>query len=119
MKIQIKVTKEIYKKAMMCGREFSDNIATSCAVALAIREIAPKGFVGIDELYWDYRTRVKLPVNAISMIQRFDALQWFPKERLKLPEFSFEVEFPDKLVEQIGIEQVNEILAHSETLQLA
>lgn len=123
MMIKISVTKEIYRRSMMCGvhPNMAASVNENCAVALAVRDIDPNASVGRAHINWstDFGwIETKLPAKAIKMISRFDRLFNSPERRLKLKEFSFEVDFPDSLVEQIGIDQVREILTNSETLKL-
>lgn len=123
MKILIHVTKEMYKRAMMCGTSTNPNmlISENCAIALAVREIAPEAKVTGSEIIWSFydsglpELYSHLPEQAKQMIQIFDSTS--PMKRLDLPEFSFEVDFPDALVEKIGIEEVKAILEKSETLE--
>lgn len=130
MKIKIHVTKEMYRRSMMCGMTEHAVVGTNCAIALAVRKIAPRALVSDAVILWDSdflinghfvavpeRDTSILPIEATIMIRRFDGAS--PIERLSLPEFSFEVDFPDALVEKIGIEEVKEILRKSETLELA
>lgn len=116
MRIQIHVTKEIYRRSMMCGVHA---LPKGCAIALAVRDIAPNARVAAT-IWWDEQRifRSGLPEIAENMIRKFDSLKDTPEKRLDLPEFSFEVDFPDAMVEQIGIEQVHAILEKSETLSL-
>lgn len=131
MNIKIKVTKEIYQRAMMCGVSKAMAVVSEhCAIALAVRDIAPHALVTGSLILWDSRFYLngekyyiplskrktsELPKEAIKMIAKFD--QTAPKNRPSLPEFSFEVDFPNALVKQIGIEEVKEILERSETLE--
>jgi len=128
MKIKIHVTKEIYRKAMMCGtqKRYDSSVPTSCAIALAVREVAPKAFItnsGISWLGIDRATGLdigefsRMPNFVNRMVSIFDALCDEPEERIMLPEFSFEVDFPDELIEEIGLDEVKAILAKSETLE--
>lgn len=125
MLIKIHVTKEIYRKAMYCGADLADKpINQNCAVALAVREIAPEARVGHASISWtgsssDCIPEVSLPTFVRNMIHAFDYLAFRPVERLYLPEFSFEVDFPNELVHKIGIEEVKGILSKSETLEMA
>ena len=64
----------------------------------------------IDDIY--------LPLNATSFIINFDNLNETPEKRLDLPEFEFEVELTDKIIESINIDEVKEIIKDSKTLEL-
>lgn len=112
----------------MCGTNKNDWVVENCAIALAVRDIAPHAMVTLVNILWDGsfmyhnpnippfdREVSDLPIEAKKMIQLFDSTS--PMKRLSLPEFSFEVDFPDVLVEKIGIEEVKAILEKSETLE--
>lgn len=58
-----------------------------------------------------------LPSNVTPMIRLFDSLHDIRTERLNLPEFHFDVEFPDELVDRIGLSELKSILEKSETLE--
>jgi len=128
MKIKIHVTKEIYRKAMMCGtqKRYDSSVPTSCAIALAVRKVAPKAYItntgiswlGIDQVTGLYIGRFSgMPDFVNGIVSAFDALRDKPEERLLLPEFSFEVDFPDELIENIGLDEVKAIMEKSETLE--
>lgn len=119
MKIRIRVTKQIYEASMFCPVK-SEATTTNCAIALAVREIAPKASVNYNAIFWNGKENIEEPYSNLeshiwNYILAFD--QTKPKDRPNLPEFSFEVEFPDSMVEQIGIGQVYKILSESKTLQ--
>lgn len=122
MKLRIHVTKEIYRRSMMCGTGITVSgaeVRKSCAIALAVRDMAPFAEVFKDYIQWlgeDYGVG-KLPLLAMEMILRFDLLKDRPTERLNLPEFSFDVDFPDELVDRIGLSELKSILEKSETLE--
>lgn len=114
---------------MMCGTGICSGpeIMKSCAVALAVRDIAPDAEVSNDFIHWTggadcikmsaFITRI--PPEVKRRIRDFDDLQKYPSHRLNLGEFSFETDFPDELVNEIGINEVKAILEKSETLELA
>lgn len=121
MKILIKVTKEILEKSVNCVGVHSQN----CAVALAVREFWPHAGVGRHEihvvsLYGPNAPKetpmIPLPPSATKFIRLFDSL---PKPlRVLLPEFSFEINVPQEVIEKIGINEVYKILSESKTLEL-
>lgn len=117
MKILIKVTKEIYEKTMYCRGEISYAMR-GCAIAYAVGDIAPYATVAFCFITWDKDRKHKTayPEIAKSMIALFDDTE--PEDRPSLPPFSFEVDFPDELIEEIGIGQVYKILSESKTLEL-
>jgi len=121
MKIKIKITKDILKKSMLCGIGINHNVKTDCAIAFALREIAPNASVTDLNIFWtgemNYQDPVSpLPTGAGEFIRKFDSLSYAPGLRLYLPVFSFEIEFPDKLIERIGIGEIKNILSNSETI---
>lgn len=118
MKIQINVTKEILEKSKMCNSKMV--IGENCAIALAIRDIFPKTYVGNGTIFIGANIfeadQIDLPRNVSKFIVRFDKAS--AEERILMKEFSFEIDVPEKLINQIGINQVKEILEKSSTLQL-
>lgn len=127
MKIKIHVTKEIYQRSWQCGAEGTGIIGNNCAVALAVREICPGAFVSNTSIFWiDQETgllcrntpRSSLPAEVQRRVADFDSLgDTNPERRLSLGEFSFVVDFPDELVDKIGINEVQRILSTSDTLK--
>lgn len=117
MKLTIKITKEVLEKTKMCGKSSGlELIAENCAIAYAIRRLFPKATVGPWNLFFDLATKTPLPLVAQSFIETFDYSSI--EERLLLPEFSFDIEVPDSVIESIGIEQAKEIISKSSTLEL-
>ena len=118
MKLKIKVTKEILKKSMWCGTEKCQQWTTqSCAIALAVRDIFPNAHVGgtyIAITHFDKISIINLPYKATRFIKTFDFLKNLPKMRLQLPEFDFEIEIPEGLINEINIDDI----LKSETLEL-
>lgn len=152
MKIKIKVTQEILEASKMCGveedlpqasnhytmQEHYKPISQSCAIALAIREIAPNAEVGDATIVWGWSppdwsildestegslrinrslqiNETWLPEEAALFINEFDGNT--PEERVKMRHIEFEVDFPDALVAKIGIDQVHKVLSSSSTLE--
>lgn len=110
----------------MCDSEVGRN----CAIAVAIVEIFPTAWVnGISisiyeripnlELYSECPAYydIYLPNDVRKFIHLFDCSS--PEARLLLPEFSFEIEVPQQLIDSIGIGEVYRILSESKTLELA
>lgn len=127
MQLKIKVTKDILRQAMWCGvnksgKEMMDTknyIGNACALALSVRDIAPEAYVYTDRIGWlgvDDRLSTELPLSAQNFIAKFDADK-DPYKRLKLPEIEFLIDFPDVLVERIGIGEVERVLMESKTLE--
>lgn len=120
MKISIKITKEVLEKTKMCGSMYGNVNTKNCAVAYAIREIFPHACMGGTTLRFhaDVPVFTSVPTEASSFIRKFDSLVTKPEQRLLLPEFSFDIEVPDSVIESIGIEQAKEIISKSSTLEL-
>lgn len=142
MKITVKITKEILRKSMWCGHWIENNLekpidwngeqgvpATNCAIALAIIEIFPMSMVCTDRMIYVYDRPIKrdvvsdaryaigLPLVASEFIEDFDRLE--PEHRADLSPFSFEMDIPEELINEIGIEEATKIIERSETLELA
>ena len=127
MKLKIKVTKEIIEKAKYCGTVSNLHTGQNCAVALAVRDIFPKAWVTrililpfptIIETVWgksvdiDVPERIVLDVQTTNFIDNFDTYK--PEDRHKLPEYKFEVEVPQIIIDRINIEDITK----SRTLEL-
>lgn len=124
MKTQIKITKEIYQRSMMCGVQTQSHlmlpISKNCAIALAVREIDKRASVGATRIKWyGIIEESVLPERAQLMIHVFDTLVHTPEQRPKLEEFTFEIELPDALIEKIGIEEAYDAISNSSTLEFA
>ncbi len=132
MKVLIKVTKSVLEKSKMCGKIGDDDyLGFNCAIALAIRDILPNAWVGCQQIDPNLDSMIRsendihsngirnilpLPEKAIEFIKKFDSIS--TKERVRMEPISFEIDFPDELVEKIGIDEVKEILNNSKTLEL-
>ncbi len=129
MKIKIKVTKDILERSKMCGKtpETRNKVHTSCAIALAIRDIFPQASVSTnikpffynEDLSCDFRNRdsvIRLPEEAVEFIDDFD--ESTPEQRVQMNPIEFEVEIPDCVVDQISIEEITRIVESSPTLEL-
>lgn len=130
MKILIKVTKDVLNRSQFCQVTEGNDARKSCAIALAVREIFPNAEVygfgivinpigdlsiqnsisgkGYD-IFWGDKAPQALWIGI------FDNLS--PWERLAIPEFSFEIEVPNEIIEKIGIGEVYRILSESKTLE--
>jgi len=127
MKIQINITKDILKRSMMCGTNPLQKVTSNCAIALAVRDIFKFAQVSKDNIYFykedndnhsNYISGCSLPESARVFIEKFDYLFNNPEKRLKLPEFSFEIEIPNAVIEQMNLSEVYKILSESETMEL-
>ena len=115
----------------------------NCAIALAVREIASNAQVSNDTIDWKgevfdqmevmytksidwmeraaiidnvVRKTIKLPIEAKKFIKQFDNSSY--DQRKKMQPIEFEVEFPESLIQEIGIKDVYKVLSESKTLEL-
>lgn len=114
MKILIKITKEVLEKTKMCE---ADKLSENCAISYAVRALFPLAITQRTYMWFgnkegDYTS---LPMKAREFITAFDSL--FPEERVKMKPFSFEIDVPDSVINEIGIGQVYKILSESKTLE--
>ena len=122
MKMKIKVTKDILKRSMMCGTKNDDFVAHNCAIALAVRDLLPEAAVSSRSIFLHINDRlvsIELPNEASKFISEFDKLSTQPEKRLTLSEVEFTIDLPEKVINNIGINEVKSILANSQTLELA
>ena len=122
MKLKIKVTKEVLKKAMYCGTDDKPGGTPSenCAIALAVRDLFPKARVFTTDLSLTEFLNNYIPHSPSTMyyILKFDSLSETPEKRLELPEYEFEIEVPEDVINSIGLEQVYSILKDHKTLEI-
>jgi hypothetical protein len=130
MRILIKVTKDVLRRAAGCGRTQNDNVGSNCAIAVAILRLMPNAWVAREYIYLfdverptrEYANdhneiaRIKLPVEATMFIDAFDNLTY--DNRIAMPELSFEVDVPPAVIEHIGISEIYRVLSESKTLEL-
>lgn len=122
MKLKIKITKQILEESKMCGvSNFIGRVGEHCAIALAVREIFPKAVVGRREINpfgfsKGIPTIIDLPDEATYFIDRFDRST--VEKRVALPEFEFEINIPEKVIESISLPEIEKIISNSETLEL-
>ena len=118
--LRIKVTKEILRKTKYCGTYLAEtNKPTnqSCAIAEAVISIFPNASVGNVVLCFDSRSHSSpLPENARVFIREFDTTS--PDFREELPEFEFEIEVPESVINSVNIDEVKELLKGHKTLEL-
>lgn len=126
MKFQINITQDVLNATKDCN----DNTDENCAIAHAIRDLFPEASVGCSTIYFkkdlnkpfDFHDNRKaeeidLPLIAMLFIKDFDNKS--PEERVKIKPFSFFINIPDSLIEEINISEIEDILSHSQTLQIA
>ncbi len=113
--MRIHITKDVLKRSMLCEDQVHNQ---NCAIALAIRDIFPRACVWVSCIAEDDIEIIQLPVEAQKFIRAFDSLSKNPSARLDLPEFSFDIEVPEEVVNSIGLSEVEKILKESKTLEL-
>ena len=131
MKILIKVTKDILKKSSACSL-VPGRVTENCAVALAVRDLFPEARVGFKTIrFFDNEEKIisELPFEAQLFIRKFDDIrslrQWkhfsdadVMATREALPEFFFEIDVPQEVIDRIGLSEVYRVLSESKTLEL-
>lgn len=103
VKLKIKVTRDIYERSANCPA----NIRSSgCAIAEAVREVFPDATVGRHTMLFDRFTQsfANLPAKARKMTFLFD--QSTSEQRALLPEFEFEIDVPDEVINKIDISDI-------------
>lgn len=132
-KLRITVTKEILKRSQFCGC-----MMDRCAISQAIADVFPDAATGYSciipfamqwplgeqwSINWaEARTKmpsdnyIELPESAYEFISLFDRTP--EKERKNLPEFSFEIEIHDRIIERINIDEIRPLLQNHPTLEL-
>jgi hypothetical protein len=112
----IRITKEILDRAKNCGQKEEQSIGDNCAIALALQDLFPDVFVTGDHTHpfgFDQQSvspmKISLPLVAQNFIKVFDSLVQIPRVRLRLPEFEFDISIPDKILEQINIDEIHNI----------
>ena len=114
--INISITKEIIEHCKNCGNENEeDEVGKRCAVAFALAEIFPNVYVSNYYIYpfgveKEETLKLQLPVIAQQFIKLFDSFHVVPKLRLLLPEFEFNIDVHDEVIEQINIDEVRELI---------
>lgn len=131
--IQINITKDVLKQSMFCavGPGKDKEVGKNCAIAVAIRSLFPNATIGSDKVYFNLQPndindgrilpsalQAILPYEASEFIAEFDVLKKAPEKRLLMKEISFPLEIPDSLIDDIGIEEIHEVLKNCETMSL-
>jgi hypothetical protein len=115
--LKISITKELIDQCKDCGSKNEGyDIGRNCAVAFALRDIFPDAYVTNYYIYpfgteKEEALKIPLPIIAQQFIKLFDSLIAVPKLRLLLPEFEFNVDVYDEVIEQININEVKELIA--------
>jgi hypothetical protein len=135
-KFKINVTKEIYESAKNCKSILpiskGNGIGSNCAIAKAVAVLFPDVWVETQKIdfvsdwheyiegpsaYVGKYGSVELPIEVQDMIILFDNTS--VEDRPNLPEFSFEIEVPDTLLEKVvDISSIEEILKDCKSLEL-
>jgi hypothetical protein len=117
--LKITITKEILQRSRNCGTERGAYIVgNNCAIATALVEMFPNVYVTGNYIFpfgneYEEREelRIPLPVIAQQFIKLFDGFHLTPKLRLLLPAFEFSINISDKVIEQINIDELRELIA--------
>ena len=124
--LKITITKDIIRHCKNCGRQNEeDEIGKNCAIALAIKDIFPNVYItnyyilpfGIRHEN-DNTLKIQLPVIAQQFIKLFDGFYLTPNLRLLLPEFEFDIDIPDAVIEQINIDEIRGLNQETENKYL-
>ena len=117
MKVKVSVTQEILYNSRHCPVGKNSTL-TNCAIACAVREIFPLAKVQrftIEVFGVDHQDEIRLPDLATQFIGSFDDAP--PEVRVNMIPFSFSIDIPDSVINRIGLDEVNEILSKSLTLE--
>jgi len=115
IKLRIHITKDILKRSNESG--FSSN---KSPIALAVIDVFPNIGIGDKHIYISLSKEVAfkalLPTIAQEFILVYNGLKY--DLRPLLPEFSFEIEIPDEVIQKINIDQITSLLKEHKTLEL-
>lgn len=133
-RITVNITKEVLEASANCTKTMF--IGQNCAIGKAIHDLIPNSSVGRMDVVWHPKNidiikllsksnwtgneniiHIPLPVEASIFIIRFDNLM--PAERVQMTPFSFDIELPDEIINEINIDEVKRILEHHPTLSFA
>lgn len=111
MKLQIKITKDVLRRSMWCGtKDAPETIGysnSSCAIALAIRDIFPDASIERGWICPFGRVHeARIYHNQNNFTYAFDELHDTPEKRLDLPEFSFTISIPTEVIDTINIDDI-------------
>lgn len=135
MILEIIVSSEVIKASSLCGFDNNGNAApfkvlpldrqpaTNCAIALAVRDIFPEADIG-EEMIYPFgsgdRSRdtkqIPMPYEAVSFIEKFDVST--PGRRGSMKPFSFKIDIPDHIIDDIPLPDINKIINESKTLKI-
>jgi hypothetical protein len=124
MKLKIKVTNKILEASKLCGIDpymygEDPKVGSSCAIALACREIFPNAWVTRTHIHqnnYHGEKLARLPIEATNFIIEFDSSD--KRDRVLMDEIEFEVHITNYALSLIKIDEITEVLKNSETLEL-
>ena len=130
MKFQINITKEVLELSKMCNINGVNHntVGQNCAIGKAIVDMfGLNSWVGAntiefyDKAVFDDDSKsistILLPSQAIGFIQSFDNKR--AKDRVLMTPFSFEIDVPDNILEQIiDISEITTLLAKAPYMEL-
>lgn len=105
MRIKIKVTKDILKRAQYCGTAGYTPAITNCAIALAVRDVFPDISVSHSGILFANGAMAYHTPETGAFIWKFDMSQ--SGQRPFLPEYEFEIDVPESVVDSINIDDLN------------
>lgn len=101
-------------------QRWCDVVSSKCLITEAVKDLWPAHTANIEIEWLNREGRCiafsQLPGIARQLIVDFDLST--VEQRLLMKPTSFEIEFPDKLVDIIGLLQIQEVLSQSTTLEL-
>lgn len=115
---RIRITKDIIEQCKNCGTGSDQSaIPRNCAIAFALQDIFPEVYVtnfyvfpfGINDANRK-DVKILLPEIAQQFIKLFDGFYLMPNLRPLLPEFEFEIDIPDEVIDAINIDEIKEII---------
>lgn len=108
MRVLVKITPQIIEASKGCQGKIR-----CCLIARAVQEIFTNACVFGDRIYLNINKAlpaIDLPQIAIKLVTDFDCNR-------KITPTSFEIDVPDEIIQQIGINSVYKILSESKTLE--
>jgi len=124
IEFKIAITKDILAHCKNCGNG-NEAVRTenNCAIAFALADIFPLVYVTNDYIFpfgidGDKKIDIKIPLPPIAQqfIKLFDGFRLTPNLRMLLPAFEFIIDIPDKVIEQINIDEVRELIETGSTV---
>ncbi len=120
LSVKIHITKDVISRSLHCdaNNDFH-SMGKNCAIAIALREIFPEAHVtcffifpfGMDNNETK-DLKIALPLVAQQFVKLFDGFHLVPNLRLLLPEFEFDIEVADKIIDNINIDDIKELASN-------